>query len=400
MNRVVRTVLGISVLILLGVGLVTLMSAGGANGVYLYGDGHEMYFFMKQVKWLVISLVAFAVVYCVDYHCWRDQSWMTWLGFALVLVLLGSVFLFDPVKGSRRWLMLGSLRLQPSEFAKVATVLAMSVYLDRIGCRIERFIKGVVPAAFIVALPVVLAACEPDYGSAMVLGLIGALLFLLAGMKWRHIIPIALSAVVGGLWMVLHTPNRVKRLAGQLPGWLSQALGIDPNLIAEASKNADAGGSSYQLDMSIQAILNGGITGTPGLFNSKQKGGFLPEMHTDFIFAIGAEEWGLIFSLLVLFLFVTFFACGIIIAKRAPDRFGRMMAYGFTCLIFFQAMFNILVVTGWVPTKGMALPFISYGGTSLLSTMVAVGMIFNVGRHMEVPRHRPRCTFQANFVPR
>lgn len=399
MNRVVRTVLGVSVLILLGVGLVTLMSAGGANGVYLYGEGHEMFFFMKQVKWLVFSLIAFGIVYCVDYHHWRDHSWLTWLGFSLVLVLLASVFLFDPVKGSRRWLMLGSLRLQPSEFAKVATVLATSVYLDHIGCRIERFFKGVVPAAAIVGLPLLLAANEPDYGSAMVLGLIGALLFLLAGMKWRHIMPIGLLALAGGVWSVLHTPNRVKRLAGQLPEWLSQALGIDPSLIAEAS-NANSGGGSYQLDMSIQAILNGGLTGTPGLFNSKQKGGFLPEMHTDFIFAIGAEEWGLIFSLLVLFLFVAFFVCGIIIAKRAPDRFGRMLAYGLTCLIFFQAMFNILVVTGWAPTKGMALPFISYGGTSMFATMVAVGMIFNIGRHMEAPRRRPRCTFQSNFVPR
>ena len=148
------------------------------------------------------------------------------------------------------------------------------------------------------------------------------------------------------------------------------------------------------------AIRNGGITGSPGLFRSNQKLAYLPEAHTDFIFAIGAEEWGLIFSIGLLLLFVAFFVCGMIIAAHAPDRLGRLLAYGMTFLVFFQAIFNIGVVTGVLPTKGLALPFISYGGTNLITAMAALGTLFNVGRQIEQPVARSRGAFAPSvFSP-
>ena len=149
--------------------------------------------------------------------------------------------------------------------------------------------------------------------------------------------------------------------------------------------------------MALVAIRNGGVTGAPGLFRSWQKHGYLPEMHTDFIFAIGAEEWGLMFSIVLLLLFVAFFVCGMIIATHAPDRLGRLLAYGMTFLVFFQAVFNLGVVTGCLPTKGLALPFISYGGSNLITAMVAVGILFNIGRQIELPTPRLKGSGMPTF---
>ena len=171
----------------------------------------------------------------------------------------------------------------------------------------------------------------------------------------------------------------MNRIAAWLPSWLASALGISPEMIA-ANAEKDA---NYQLQHALEAIRKGGVTGA-GLSRSDEKLGYLPEAHTDFIFAIGAEEWGLVFSIGLLLLFVTFFVCGMIISARAPDRLGRLLAFGMTFLVFFQAMFNLGVVTGCLPTKGLALPFISYGGTNLITAMVAVGTLFNIGRQIEL----------------
>jgi cell division protein FtsW len=154
--------------------------------------------------------------------------------------------------------------------------------------------------------------------------------------------------------------------------------------------------AAEQVNAALVAIRNGGVTGV-GFNKSSQKLYYLPEAHTDFIFAIGAEELGLVFSLVLLALYVTFFVCGIIIAARSPDRLGRLLAYGMSFLLFFQVLFNIGVVTKCLPTKGIALPFVSYGGTNLLTALVAVGMLFNVGRQIERQRPRPRSALSPVF---
>ena len=162
---------------------------------------------------------------------------------------------------------------------------------------------------------------------------------------------------------------------------------------SEASKRFEldekAKNAAHQLNQALVAIQRGGLSGV-GFNKSMQKQYYLPEAHTDFIFAIGAEEWGLVFSLVLLALFVVFFVCGVRIALRAPDRLGRLFAFGATFLIFFQALFNIGVVTGVLPTKGLALPFISYGGTNLVTALVAVGLLFNVGRQSQSSQPRLR----------
>ena len=154
--------------------------------------------------------------------------------------------------------------------------------------------------------------------------------------------------------------------------------------------------AEYQVNNALIAIQQGGLTGV-GINKSRQKLEYLPEAHTDFIFAIGAEELGLVFSLVLLTVFTVFFICGIRSALRAPDRLGRLLAFGMTFLVFFQVLFNIGVVTGCLPTKGLALPFISYGGTNLMTSMIAVGILFNIGRQIELPKPRPRSTISPVF---
>ena len=386
------TSLGIVVLSLVAVGFILLASAGEMNGLRLYKDA---YFFVKrQAVWLGVASVVLLATAFFDYHRWREWPWLTILFYVVVILLMASVFAFPATKGSHRWLKLGPMRLQPSEFGKILTVIATSVLLDRIGWRIERFWKGVVPAGVVVAVLMGLAVAEPDFGATMVIALTAGMLFLVAGMRIGHMATMGLAGACGVGTLLAFNANRMNRILAWLPTDIAAKLGVAPEVLAGNSDNA----AKYQLDQALIAIKNGGITGSPGLFRSNQKLAYLPEAHTDFIFAIGAEEWGLIFSIGLLLLFITFFICGILISAHAPDRLGRLLAFGMTFLVFFQAVFNLGVVTGCLPTKGLALPFISYGGTNLITVMFAVGTLFNVGRQIELPASRMKGTLLYGSV--
>ena len=383
------TFLGITILSLVVVGFVLLASAGEQNGLRLYNNAY--FFLTHQAVWLGVAFMFLLVAAFFDYHRWRDWPWLTIAFYVVVVVLMASVFAFPATKGSHRWLKLGSLRMQPSELAKILVVVATSVLLDRIGWRVERFWKGALPVVGVAAVLMGLAVAEPDFGATMVIALTAGGLFLVAGMKIVHMGAMGLVGVCAVGTLLVFNSNRMNRIAAWLPSWLASALGISPEMIA-ANAEKDA---NYQLQHALEAIRKGGVTGA-GLSRSDEKLGYLPEAHTDFIFAIGAEEWGLVFSIGLLLLFVTFFVCGMIISARAPDRLGRLLAFGMTFLVFFQAMFNLGVVTGCLPTKGLALPFISYGGTNLITAMVAVGTLFNIGRQIELPAARSNGTFQSS----
>jgi cell division protein FtsW len=220
----------------------------------------------------------------------------------------------------------------------------------------------------IIALPILL---EPDFGSVMVVGLVGFTLMFIAGVRLKHMAPFALLGLGVFVYKVATNANRMARIAAY--------FGVKLNIGAEVMDSA-AERATYQVKQALVAIKNGGITGV-GLNQSMQKHFYLPEAHTDFIFAIGAEELGLCFSAGAIILFVLFFALSVYIAKNASDRFGRFLVLGMTFIIFFQTMFNIGVVCEAFPTKGMALPFFSYGGTNLVSAFFAVGTILSVGIH-------------------
>ena len=359
--------LGLVVTVLVALGLVVLSSASEANAIRLHNG--DPYFFMKrQFAYLGCGIVVAVCAAMFDYRRWRDNAWLAWTLYVIVIALLLAVFGFKAVNGSHRWIALGPLRLQPSEFAKLATVILLSVWLDRLGWKVELFAKGALwPAVLIgvIALPILL---EPDFGSVMVVGLAGILVMFVAGTRVMHLAPFALVGVAVVAYKVITNANRMARIAAY--------LGIKINLGAEVVDKA-ADRAAYQANMALAAIGNGGLWGV-GLGESMQKQLYLPEAHTDFVFAIGAEELGLAFSVSVLLLFVLFFAISVYIARKA-DRFGRFIVVGMAFIIFFQAMFNIGVVCKALPTKGMALPFFSYGGTNLLSSFFAVGTIMSVG---------------------
>ena len=359
------SILGVVTLLLVSIGLIVLASAGGRRAEAL---GNPSDFFVKrQVVWLCVALAGMAFAVFWDYHNWRERKWWTVALFGVVLVLLGMVFCFKPINGSHRWLDLARfglpMRLQPSELGKLVTVLCVSVWLDRIGRRVGEFLRGALVPCAIFGVVAALLVAEPDYGSTMVVLSVGFTLMFLAGTKLPQLLALCCSAVGVVATFVAMNPNRMERIMAWLNG----------NEHGESDSAA-----AYQLMQAIIAITRGGLTGV-GYNRSMQKQFYLPEAHTDFIFAVGAEEFGLAFSLVVLLAFTMIFVCGMYVALHARDRLGRLLAFGMTFLVVVQAVVNIGVVTGVLPTKGLALPLISYGGTNLMSALFAIGVIINVG---------------------
>ena len=382
--------LGLVVATLVALGLVVLSSASEANGIRLHNDA---YFFMKrQAAYLVAGIFVAVAMALFDYRKWREHPSLAILFYALVVALLGAVFLFPAINGSQRWLSCGPLRLQPSELAKLATVIAVAVWMDKAGWRVELFRRGALCPALVIGILAALVLKEPDFGSTMVVGAAGFLVMFVAGTRLLHLLPFVVLGAVGFLVNLSFNANRMRRLAPYLNKMLALFSGGGGDA---AAATATAGAPSlatmdpaeYQAYMARVAIQNGGIWGL-GLGESMQKHAYLPEAHTDFIFAVGAEELGLFFSIAVIALFAAFFALSIYIARHAADRFGRFLVLGMSFIIFFQAMFNLGVVCEAMPTKGMALPFFSYGGTNLLSAFFAVGTIFSVGLHSVQDRKR------------
>ena len=376
MRKVALNALGLVVATIVALGLVVLSSASEETGVRFYHDA--FYFLKRQSLYLGAGLALCVIAARFDYHRFKEMPWLTWSFCGVVIVLLWAVFAFPAIKGSHRWIPLGPVRIQPGELAKIATVLVTAVWLDRSGWRIELFMRGAFwPFAFIgvIALPVLLA---PDFGSVMVIGLAGMLMMFVSGTRILHIVPFALAGLGVVAFKVVTNANRMARLAAY--------FGIKLGVGAQVSDSA-ADAARYQGDQALVAISRGNLWGV-GLNQSLQKYSYLPEAHTDMIFAIGAEELGIIFSVSVFVLFVMFFLLSIYVSRQAQDRFGRFLAFGMAFIVFFQAIFNLGVVCGALPMKGMALPFFSYGGTNVICTFIAVGIIFSVGIHSERTKQR------------
>jgi len=265
------------------------------------------------------------------------------------------------VKGSRRWLGFGSMRLQVSEFAKLAMVFCLAHYLTLNQTRINEFKRGYLFPLAIVGAYAGLIILEPDFGTAALALVIGLILLFLAGAQWRYIVPTVAAATLAFTVMVIHNPNRLRRFVAFLD--------------VEGNKSA----GTYQLYQSLAAFAAGG-TGGAGLGQGRQQMNFLPEAHTDFIFAVVGEELGLWFTLGVVVLFTIIFIAGLIHLRRAPNMFQFLLVTGCLLLVCLQAIINLGVVTGVFPTKGMSLPFISAGLSNLLLMGLLVGIIVNTQR--------------------
>src|SRR5258708_6823436 len=352
------SVILICVAALLSIGLAVLFSASspikGGPYAYLY----------KQFIFLALAIGAGWLVAIADLEQLRRFAWV-----AATVVLVGLVLVLftTPINGSRRWLGFGGVRLQVSEFAKLALVFSLAHYLAVNQSKLHDFWRGfVLPLAWI-GLFTLLVLVEWDFGAALLLGTIGVLLLFLAGAGLKFLLPSIGVALLGFGLLVLQNPVRLQRLLSFL----------DP----EANRQ----GAGYQPWQALLAFAAGGVNGV-GLGNGRQQNAFLPEAHTDYIFAIMGEEMGLIFTLLTVALFVTIFVAGLMHVRRAPNLFQFLLVTGCVLLITLQAIINLGVVTSLLPSKGMSLPFISAGGSNLLLMGLLVGVIINSQRTWERPK--------------
>jgi len=315
----------------------------------------------KQIVGLIGAAVVAFVVSRLNLENARRYVWVVGGVSVLSLMLVLVPHLGISVKGSRRWLGFGPIRFQVSEFAKIAMVFCLAHYLAINQTRIGDLKRGYIFPLMLIGGFSVLIIMEPDFGTAALTLVVGLVLLFLAGAKWRYILPTVAMAAVGFTVMVIHNPNRLRRFTAFL----------------DVEGNKDAG--TYQLNQSLSAFAVGGIDGA-GLGQGRQQLNFLPEAHTDFIFAVIGEELGMWFTLGVVAIFAIMFTAGVVHLRRAPNLFQFLLVTGSILLISLQAIINLGVVTGLLPTKGMSLPFISAGLSNLLLMGVLVGLIVNTQR--------------------
>lgn len=345
------------VLLLLTLGVIMLASASSVQGDSLWGNPY----FSRQLGALLIGLVVAAVAARVDYRHWRTLAPAFGLLTVLLLLLVLTPGIGKSVKGSQRWLPLGPLgSIQPSELAKFALVLVMSWWMSRVQRKSRDFWPGLAAPILMMGALAGLVFAEPDFGTTMLMGSVGMIIMFVGGARVSYL---AIAGVAGFSAIsvaIMEDAERMRRIVAFL----------NPEKYAKDE--------AFQLLNAIYAFVVGGGPGV-GLGGSLQKRYYLPEAHTDFIFAIGGEEMGLALSLGMALLFLGFFLLGVRISTRAVDSFGRLLAFGITSVITLQAAINIGVVTGCLPTKGLPLPFVSYGGTSMVVTLLMVGVLANVG---------------------
>ncbi len=344
---------------LLGLGIVMVFNVSYFQAEVRYGDPYV--FFRKHLLWVGLSVAAMFLVSRL-----RLDLLERWAGLVLPLCVLTLLLVLTPGigverGGARRWIAFGPFSMQPSEFVKLGVVLFLARWISRRRERMTQFVDGVLPALLCVGLCCALILGQPDFGTTVIVGGLALLMLFAGGARLTHVGALLLLGGVGVAAAVQVAPYRMRRLLAFL----------DP---FEHSQD-----SGFQLVQSLIAFGSGGATGV-GLGQSKQKMFFLPEAHTDFIFALVGEELGLVGALVVLALFAVVAVRGFRIAARHPDPFASLLAFGITAVLILSAVVNIGVVLGMLPTKGLPLPLISYGGSALLATMIQVGVLAALSR--------------------
>ena len=344
-------------LFLLSWGTVMIYSTGGVYADLQYNDGQ--YFLYRHLIHMLVGLAVMGVALIVNYHKWQQYSIWFMLGMLVLLILVLIPEIGHEVKGGRRWLRLGSFSLQPAELLKVVLIIYVASYLERKQELLASFFRGLTPNFIVTGIYLFLVLLQPDFGTVVLIATTVLLMLYVGGGRPIHIATSLLGVgIIGGLLIASHT-YRVRRMLAFLNPW------DDPQ------------NSGFQIIQSFIALGTGGWLGK-GLGESLQKRLFLPDAHTDFIFAIIGEELGFLWICVLIILFTVFIWRGYWIAWNAQDAFGKYLAFGATTIISLQILLNLFVVVGLLPTKGIPLPFISYGGTSLVVAMFLTGLLLNI----------------------
>ena len=342
-----------------------IFSASAVTAEQQYG--HAYIFVLRQTVWLVAGLLGMFALMRLDYHRLREPA-VVYTALCLVVLMLAGTFFLDKSHATHRWIRIGPVGIQPSELAKLVAILYLAWFLDlrRRATTSLEFSKGdlvhtILPAVGPILVCVVLIVMQPDLGTSVDIVLIMTAILFVAGLSWKWLL-VGLAAALPALFLLIaHVSYRQARM------------------MAFLHPESDPQGAGFQLLQSLIAVGSGGFTGV-GLMESKQKLFYLPEAHTDFIYAVICEELGFIGAALVIVLFAVYGWRGLRAAFNAPDGFGRMLALGATAMVLFQSLINFAVVIGLMPTKGIPLPFVSYGGSSLLVMLLATGVLLNISQ--------------------
>lgn len=318
-------------------------------------------FITRQVMWALLGIAILSIVMRVDYRLYRNDA-VIWTLLGFVALLLVAVLFMRPINGTRRWFGMGGFGVQPSELAKVVAIFFTALMLERRMHRVNEVGYSLLPIGVIVGALVALILLEPDFGTAVTLMAVAALMVFAAGLSYKYLLGSALVALPTLYFVLMSAAYRRRRLF----------IFLDPD--------SDPLGDGFQIIQSTIAVGTGGVFGK-GLMAGVQKLFYLPEPHTDFIFAVISEELGLIGATVIIACFCVIAWRGMRAALRAPDGFGSLLALGLTLMIVVQAFVNISVVLGMAPTKGIPMPLVSFGGSSLLINLLGIGVLLNISQH-------------------
>lgn len=353
-----QAILGV-VMTLILVGLAAVSSASAVLSFERYG--HNNYYFFRQLGFAVVGIAAMLLVSRIDYRVWGKYARWILLAAGLALVLVAVPSLGFASGGTRAWFSFGTFLLQPSEFGKLALVFFLASWFDRKEGAESNFWFGILPLLIVASVLTGLLLLEPDLGTAIVYAAIAVIIFFAAGARWKYLFGLAVAGVAS-VWLIIQAaPYRIARISAFL------------------NPESDPLGTGYHITQALIAIGSGGLWGY-GFGASRQKHNYLPESIGDSIFAVMSEELGFVRVLAIVLLFVVFGLLGLRLARLAPDKFGQLTVIGLTAWVMFQTVVNMGAVTNLLPFTGITLPFISYGGSSLLSLCIAVGVMLNISR--------------------
>ena len=361
--RDVRISIFFTVAVLVAVGIIMIYSA---SAIYAHGNySDSLYFLKRHLIYLVIGVLLMFAAMSIDIT--EIQKHAKYIMLFSIFLLLAVLVLGRETSGAKRWFRLGPVNFQPSEFAKIAMIMYVADFVARKGFRVKSFLYGFLPAAMVLGCAVGLVLLEPDLGTAVTLSLITFIMLFAGGVNSGYIFGAFLASLPVLYMLLFRVAYRRKRMMTFLNPW------------------ADKRGTGFQIIQSFIALGSGGIFGV-GLGQSRQKLFYLPASHTDFIFSIIGEELGFLGTASIVILFIVFVWQGMKIVFKAPATFERLVALGIVSLIAIEAIINIGVTAGALPTKGLPLPFISYGGSGLIFHLMAIGLLLNVAKSCETVR--------------